>query len=64
MADAYEEVVGGALKLKGVADGGVKKWVACIAFVYLSIMARRPGMVVRERVPPERQWQMCKHQMA
>ena len=25
MADAYEDVVGGALKLKGVADGGVKK---------------------------------------
>ena len=33
MADAYEEVVGGALKLKGVADGGVKKWAVVNAFI-------------------------------
>ena len=35
MAEVYEEVVGGALKLKGVTSGGVKKLVT---HVYLKVV--------------------------
>ena len=40
MADAYEEVVRGTLKLKGVSEGGVKKFVVKSFTIYIVITVK------------------------